>query len=66
MSRDMGWGGESERTPTLRAADAADDAGAAAVAAALVGAAAEQQAPAAEAPLGRLERGINDSVTQDH
>ena len=46
------------------AADAADDAGAAAVAAALVGAAAEQEAPAAEAPLGRLERGINDSVNR--
>jgi hypothetical protein len=46
------------------AADAADDAGAAAVAAALVGTAAEQQAPAAEAPPGRLERGITDSVNR--
>ena len=51
------------------AADAADDAGAAAVAAALVGTAAEQQAPAAEAPAaeappGRLERGITDSVNR--
>jgi hypothetical protein len=44
------------------AVDVADDADADAVAAALVGAAADQQAPAAEAEPGGLERGINDSV----